>query len=151
MKCATCHGKVSDGEFCSTPCRKRHWYLNNQDRIKKYRQTERSKPDYLDKAAKKRQANPTYLSNLFWRRKHEWAMYLGQCRCSTCGESRLPCLEFHHKDPGSKTGDVTLMIRHPKKYNTEQLKAEVDKCILLCANCHRIQTSKHWSDFVLHA
>lgn len=42
-------------------------------------------------------------------------------------------LEFHHKDPSEK--DFTIS-KHPN-WKFERLKPELDKCILVCSNCHR--------------
>lgn len=40
-------------------------------------------------------------------------------------------LEFHHKDPMKKEFTIS-----GKSYSFERLKREVDKCILVCSNCH---------------
>ena len=56
-------------------------------------------------------------------------------RCQVCGYDRcIEALEFHHLDPTQKD----FGISH-KGYTRswEKVKEEVDKCILLCANCHR--------------
>jgi 5-methylcytosine-specific restriction endonuclease McrA len=56
-------------------------------------------------------------------------------RCQVCGYDRcIEALEFHHLDPAQKD----FGISH-KGYTRswEKVKEEVDKCILLCANCHR--------------
>ncbi len=56
-------------------------------------------------------------------------------RCQVCGYERcIEALEFHHLDPTQKD----FGISH-KGYTRswEKVKEEVDKCILLCANCHR--------------
>ena len=56
-------------------------------------------------------------------------------RCQVCGYERcIEALEFHHLDPTRKD----FGISH-KGYTRswEKVKEEVDKCILLCANCHR--------------
>jgi hypothetical protein len=56
-------------------------------------------------------------------------------RCQVCGYDRcIEALEFHHLDPTQKD----FGISH-KGYTRswERVKEEVDKCILLCANCHR--------------
>jgi transcription elongation factor Elf1 len=56
-------------------------------------------------------------------------------RCQVCGHERcIEALEFHHLDPTQKD----FGISH-KGYTRswEKVKEEVDKCILLCANCHR--------------
>jgi hypothetical protein len=41
-------------------------------------------------------------------------------------------LEFHHLDPNEKDFSIG-----GKSWSLERLKKEVDKCILICANCHR--------------
>ena len=53
-------------------------------------------------------------------------------KCEHCGYDRYSgALEFHHLDPTQK--DPTGL----RKHNFEALMKEVDKCILLCSNCHR--------------
>lgn len=42
-------------------------------------------------------------------------------------------LDYHHRDPQEK--DFT--IGRLKKGAREVLQAEIDKCVVLCANCHR--------------
>lgn len=58
--------------------------------------------------------------------------YLGG-RCECCGATGpLSILQFHHLDPSIKLGGWQWMTK-----NTEQVRtAELDKCSLLCANCH---------------
>ena len=53
--------------------------------------------------------------------------------CIICGEKELCCLEFHHIDPTNKIDSVVNMLN--KEH--ELLKKEVNKCVVLCANCHR--------------
>lgn len=54
-------------------------------------------------------------------------------KCQRCGYDKyIGALEFHHKDPTKK--DMTV-AGSGKKWET--IKEEVDKCMLLCANCHR--------------
>ena len=58
--------------------------------------------------------------------------YLGG-KCQLCGFNRWSgALEFHHRDPSTK--DPALFRRLK---NFENLKPELDKCILLCSNCHQ--------------
>ena len=58
----------------------------------------------------------------------------GGC-CSKCGYNKcFAALEFHHRDPSTK--DFTLS-HNGGAPSFERLKAEADKCDLLCANCHR--------------
>jgi len=60
--------------------------------------------------------------------------YLGGC-CSRCRYNKyIGALEFHHKDPSKKDFSIG-----EKGYTRswEKTKTELDKCILLCSNCHR--------------
>ena len=66
------------------------------------------------------------------RRKRRAVEYKGG-KCECCGYSRsLAALEFHHTDPSRK--DFTV-AKASKSWETT--KRELDKCRLLCSNCHR--------------
>ena len=55
-------------------------------------------------------------------------------KCESCGYSRnIAAFDFHHRDPSQK--DFTISTVRAKNIN--KLKKELDKCTLLCANCHR--------------
>jgi len=61
----------------------------------------------------------------------EWA---GE-ECERCGYDECrSALEFHHVDPSAKEFSVKQKI---PTYSLAKLKQEAEKCILLCANCHR--------------
>lgn len=53
--------------------------------------------------------------------------------CEKCGYSRsISALQFHHRDPATKT----FSISNKMSVSWPRIKAEVEKCDLLCANCH---------------
>lgn len=55
-------------------------------------------------------------------------------KCEKCGYDRyMGALEFHHLDPSKKD----FSIGDYKNSHLEKMKKEVEKCILVCANCHR--------------
>ena len=57
-------------------------------------------------------------------------------KCQICGYNKCDsALEFHHIDPKQKDSSITNMIQTRVELNI--LIKEVDKCILICANCHR--------------
>lgn len=59
--------------------------------------------------------------------------YLGGC-CKRCGYNKcIGALECHHRDPNQK--DIALS--NAKLVSFDKIKSELDKCDLLCANCHR--------------
>ena len=55
--------------------------------------------------------------------------------CGRCGGVFPPAVyDFHHTNPKEKDADPGTLM----SYNWDTLKEELDKCILLCANCHRL-------------
>jgi hypothetical protein len=59
----------------------------------------------------------------------------GQCQC---GEQHPSALQFHHRDPSTKLFSITSKeLSTPKKRPWDTIIIpELDKCDLLCANCH---------------
>lgn len=55
-------------------------------------------------------------------------------RCAHCGIDVLVVLEFHH--PGN---DKEMTWTKLKGLSWNKQKKELDKCILLCCNCHKIE------------
>jgi len=54
-------------------------------------------------------------------------------KCSVCGYNKCyAALDFHHIE--NKTTTLSKILH----YSIDKVKAEADKCILVCANCHRI-------------
>ena len=53
-------------------------------------------------------------------------------KCQRCGyDACIEALEFHHRNPKEK--DPTYSFN----WGIKKLKKELDKCDILCANCHR--------------
>lgn len=66
------------------------------------------------------------------RVKQDLVAYKGGA-CVRCGYSRCSdALEFHHVDPSQKDFSIS-----GKSLSFEIMKKEVDKCILVCSNCHK--------------
>jgi hypothetical protein len=57
-------------------------------------------------------------------------------KCSRCGTTFTypEVYDFHHRNREDKEMDISRI----KGNNWENFKDELDKCDLLCANCHRI-------------
>ena len=56
-------------------------------------------------------------------------------KCMKCGYSKYTeVLEFHHKDSKQKIFNVSQK-GHCRSW--DRVKKEIEKCDLLCANCHR--------------
>jgi hypothetical protein len=72
-------------------------------------------------------------------RKREFVDYKGG-KCESCGYDRcLGSLQFHHRDPNCKDPNWKLL----KSRSLANAKEELDKCDLLCSNCHG---EHHWDE-----
>ena len=73
------------------------------------------------------------VKNFRQKLKEKAIEYKGGC-CQKCGYDRCnSALEFHHLDPNEKDfgiGSYSVL-------SWEKIKPELDKCIMVCANCHR--------------
>jgi Zn finger protein HypA/HybF involved in hydrogenase expression len=57
-------------------------------------------------------------------------------QCEICGYNKYPgILIFHHKNKEEKNKNVNILMKSLK--NIDTIKKEIEKCRLLCANCHR--------------
>lgn len=61
--------------------------------------------------------------------------YKGSHPCIFCGESRVACLDFHHTGDNKKDDIAELITNH---VSIKRMTDEMNKCVVLCANCHRI-------------
>ena len=69
------------------------------------------------------------------KRKLELVEYKGG-KCEKCTyDENMAALEFHHLNPSEKS--FQLDSRHLSNTSIKKLKEEADKCVLVCANCHR--------------
>jgi len=57
--------------------------------------------------------------------------------CRRCGEDDPVVLEFHHRVPAEKRFPISAVRAVPKPADTALVMAEIAKCDVLCANCHR--------------
>lgn len=58
--------------------------------------------------------------------------------CIDCGESNPFVLEFDHFDREKKVDSVSRMLNSGR--SLESILEEVEKCVVRCANCHRIKS-----------
>lgn len=77
----------------------------------------------------------TYQKVKSWRQrtKLKAVAYKGG-KCARCGYNKsIRALSFHHTDPTKKEFTIS---NHGRCMAWEKRKKELDKTILLCANCH---------------
>lgn len=59
--------------------------------------------------------------------------YKVECGCKLCSEKESVCLEFHHLDSTQKDFEVSAS----RTRSWVKIQAEIEKCVVLCSNCHR--------------
>ena len=73
------------------------------------------------------------------RDRERWIAYKTKQRCSHCRKKHPAIIDFHHVIKEGKRSVNYLAVR--KRNIAEAIKEAEEKCIPLCANCHRIL---HW-------
>lgn len=73
-----------------------------------------------------------------WRYDADLLDQLRSIPCADCGGTFAQCsMDFDHRDPSTKVRAVMSMISN---FGLEKILAEVAKCDIVCANCHRLRT-----------
>lgn len=71
------------------------------------------------------------------KRKDRWALIINDFKkdgCNVCGYRKcISALEFHHIE-GNKEGAISSMLQAS---GLMKILKEIEKCIVVCANCHR--------------
>ena len=108
--------------------------------------TKCQKKKCLDSFYKKSNRNSSYCKACFdlyckerWKiRKKKAVVYKGS-KCNDCPiaypEYHTCIFDFHHTDPKLKEMDWQKL----RQYSWTKVTVELDKCILLCSNCHRLR------------
>lgn len=64
-------------------------------------------------------------------------------KCEICGYNKnYAALEFHHLDPSQKDFGIA---QSGETRSWDEIQNELDKCIMVCANCHRELHNPDWS------
>lgn len=139
--CARCHGEqpieafpIKDKargtrrSYC-VPCRSEYGKEH-------YR---RNKPSYLAKnvtgRVRQRQSNRDVAYE-----------YLVMHPCVDCGEPDPVVLDFDHVDPKTKLWTIGKML---SRQASPAIEREIEKCVVRCANCHRMRTATQFGSYRL--
>lgn len=81
--------------------------------------------------------------NLQKKKYYEWFASLKDKPCVDCG-NKFPhyVMDFDH----IKNKEFTLSNARQGRYSKEKILKEIDKCELVCSNCHRIRTHNRYSN-----
>lgn len=104
-------------------------YCKSCQRIKSAAHYKSNKEDYINRAKTQNKEIRIFRQKLISEKKKSGCVY--------CGEDWQHALDLHHIYPDDKI-DVISKIHTKKKIITE-----LEKTIVLCANCHRKYHSKH--------
>ena len=102
----------------------RHYQCKECYKETRKRSYDANKEYYLTKNNKKRKENSEWYND-----------YKKGKKCIFCGESEPICLDFHHLKEEDKEIEVSKMKF--STYSLSKIKDEIDKCVILCSNCHR--------------
>lgn len=81
-----------------------------------------------------RRARPKYKPASYAKRRRLLAA-LKDKPCAMCaGRFHPAAMDFHHRDPASKDPDFN---GHASTWSVKRLLKEIEKCDVVCANCHR--------------
>lgn len=61
--------------------------------------------------------------------------YKSKLFCLKCSEARPYMLDFHHIDREDKDNEIVVLVG--RACSIERIQKELDKCLVLCSNCHR--------------
>ena len=65
-------------------------------------------------------------------------MFKNTCNDCGCTSEHQEIFDFHHISPDEKEFSIAHIIH----YGWAKIEAELKKCVMLCANCHRIRHAK---------
>jgi hypothetical protein len=88
-------------------------------------------------ALEKRKLSPAYekskqkLREIYTQNRVKAIEILGG-KCIHCGEADPDTFNFHHIDPSTKQYALSTKWKKP----WDEIKDEVNKCVILCASCH---------------
>lgn len=88
-----------------------------------------------------RQKQKDFVSNRKKRLRSWFEEYKKTLKCSRCPEDHPACLDFHHLDSNEKLDCVSNI--EGRGWGLKKLMEEINKCVVLCANCHR---KLHWKE-----
>lgn len=91
-----------------------------------------NKQVYLERAL-------TRSSHVNAENKRKLYAYFSSHPCVDCGHTDIRCLEFDHVR-GTKTSSIATLLKNAAPWST--IEAEIAKCEVRCANCHRIKTNE---------
>ena len=70
------------------------------------------------------------------RGRADFQIFKSSLSCTRCGENHPATLDFHHLIPHPDNQKINVLTKSGAY--TKAIQEIMDKCIVLCANCHRV-------------
>lgn len=97
------------------------------------------------------QKNRKYRQNANAKKQAFLAEQLVGKSCVDCGYSNILALEFDHREPTEKSFTISKFLskNHASDNKLELLRREIEKCDVVCSNCHTIRTARTFGSWRL--
>lgn len=141
-KCSKCFENKDESDYFYRDKKKGIRRIDCKECCKEYRKNyskkhyEKYKSEYIARAKIRNE-------KLKAERQKQIIEYLLDKSCEQCGESDIRVLDFDHKDPRDKKFNISKAINQGIEW--ELILKEIEKCQILCANCHRKRTSAQFN------
>lgn len=134
--CSKCKVAKEDSEFSIKRKTETKTLLNSYCKpchsVYRKEHYEKNRQKYLNKAGVWRKKYKEIVTRFFFE-------YFALHPCVDCGESDPVVLEFDHRDSKQKLMPVAELFN--RGFPLLEIKKEVKKCDVRCANCHRRKTA----------
>jgi len=137
-KCQTCNKEiVNSKKFCSIKCsNKSRTSLDYSDcKTEKEKRAKYWRHYYSQNKQKHVQRVQNRKNKIIRDSKKKLKELKSKLQCSECGENHIATLDFHHTNKDLKLSTVSSLVCNG--YSWESILLEIQKCIVLCSNCHR--------------
>ena len=123
----------------------KEYYKKNKNKIKVYQKkySKKNKEKIIIRRKKWAKANKDVIYANVRKRKNKNYKLIRKIKldsgCEICGYNKHHvALDFDHLDRKTKITSVGQMVN----FSWKRIQKEINKCRILCANCHRIETYK---------
>ena len=113
--------------------KKRAYYVKNRDEIIAKAKAYIERPGVRDKRVRRMAKKHVERQLILWEIKKDSG-------CVVCGERDTLVLDFHHRSPKDKVAKLPTMTSRA----WSEVEKELEKCTVLCANCHAREHRKNW-------
>lgn len=140
MICSKCHLEKNEEEFSYKTVASGIRRRDCKACVKEWR-----KIYYKENKKKLISKNNKWVKIIQERNQNYVLNYLLTHPCIMCGEDDPIVLEFDHKDRTDKSKEISSAVVHG--WSIKKIENEIQKCDVLCANCHKRRTAEQFNWF----